>query len=99
MANDGSNVGWFQAPGTSHLFAFRFRDNRLYSLPVSQLDVIFKTKAGVQGTEGSYECVNPDIGQDLYDRMAKSPHPYGQVLYPNAIKTKALPWVVTKKVP
>lgn len=57
--------------------------------PVSLLFVRFKDEktGGISG-EYSYGFSDPDQGQAIYDEMAASAHPYGEVLYPKVIKAK-----------
>ena len=84
----GGNVAWFESPGTSHVWGWKFLDARLSPEigSASLLIVRFRTKSGGPGGGGEYSFADPDAGQAISDAMIASPHPYGQILYPKVIK-------------
>lgn len=86
-----AHLGWTPAPATSHVAMFRYFDSRdpRFSLPEgkSQLHVRFrKGKSGGITDVFAYFFSSPDAGQQVYDKMADSPHPYGEGLYPLVIR-------------
>ncbi len=94
--SDGSNVGWYSAPTTSHVARFKYLDIRLFPFlrkfpgklgPVSILYVTFKDeKTGGLTATYAYGFADPDRGLAIADEMVTSPHPYGEVLHPKVIK-------------
>ena len=90
-------IAWTPAPTTSHIAMFRFYDARLHKFLTkfpgaigrgrSELHVRFRGKNG-QGVVAYYAYFfdSPEAGQVIYDKLAGSGHPYGEVLHPLVIR-------------
>jgi hypothetical protein len=76
--------GWTYAPGTSHISRFTFVPTPGGGL---NLTVVFKgpNNSG-EVAEYLYSFDDYDTGMDIFNRMRRSPHPYGFVLYPDVIQ-------------
>jgi hypothetical protein len=91
---DASNLPWFAAPATSHIWGWKFFDARVYANtadltslgPVSLLLVRFRDKAGAPGDAYFYGFSDAAAGQAISDAMEDSDHPYSAVFYPRVRK-------------
>lgn len=91
---DASNLPWFAAPSTSHIWGWRLIDARIYANtadltsmgPVSLLLVRFREKSGGPGAAYFYGFSDHAEAQAVSDAMQASDHPHGAVLYPRVMK-------------
>lgn len=76
--------GWVFAPSTSHISRFKFGGG---PDGTAQLTVVFKGPDN-QGEVAQYSYFFDDHNEatQVYDEMRRSPHPYGNVLYPDVIQ-------------
>lgn len=64
-----------------------------FSSGASELRVVFKGKEGRgEDSEYAYYFNRHDLGRDIFERMSTSPHPYGEILYPEVVKNKSIPY-------
>lgn len=81
--------GWLIAPRTSHISRFRFVAEGREG---ARIIVHFKGKDNVGETRAfTYYFPDFDTGYDIAQQMAASPHPHGEVLYPEVIEA-GVPW-------
>lgn len=86
-------LAWTPAPATSHIWGFRYYDARdpRFGLAEgrSQLQVRFREKGGGVSATYAYFFSSPEAGALIYDKLAGSAHPYGEVLHPLVIRPGA----------
>lgn len=108
--SDGSNEPYTFAPATSHLYAFKYQDIRKpqYSFlrkfgtvfsaklgeNVSILTVIFRNNKGGSGARYAYGFSDHDLGQEIFNALASSAHPYSEVLLPR-VRLAGIPYTRT----
>jgi len=64
-----------------------------FTAGASQLHVVFKGKQGVgEDSEYAYFFTDHQLGADLYERLKTSGHPYSEVLRPDVVLNKSIPY-------
>lgn len=59
----------------------------------SELHVVFRDeKRGSEGAEYAYYFNSHDLGKDIFDRLSASGHPYSEVLRPDVVLNKSIPY-------
>lgn len=82
--------GWLIAPQGSHISRFKFIAEGAEG---ARLLVHFKGKDNVGETQlFTYYFPDFETGYDIAQQMANSPHPHGEVLFPEVIEA-GVPWV------
>jgi hypothetical protein len=96
------SVPWTAAPETSHIYVFKYFDVRSFPAlrkfpgnlgPGSLMYIQFiDRKTGKKSPTYKYLFRNPDEGQQVFDAMASSAHPYGDVFVVKIRNNPAIPY-------
>lgn len=63
-----------------------------FSAGASELRVIFKKNDGSEDSEYVYWYNDHARGKDIFDRLKASPHPYSEVLHPEVVLNRSVPY-------
>lgn len=80
---EANGITWVYAPSTSHISRFALVTEN----DETRLQVVFKGPNGNGEVAEFAYYPSAATARALYDQMRRSQHPYGTVLYPQAIKT------------